>query len=540
MSTAPATAPRPAAPAVIRKIEGASESPKERLIKKHLPAWVISGAVHVVLIATLIMLDGFMPRAEATPADDQLTVVAENELQEEKQPDLTNPDIGLDPELPATVDVSNITEQNVVSQVVQPDEPVGVDAAMANPVSDFIPPQGISTSGLSAPGLADAGVGNVMAGGGLAGTGFASEAFNGRTAAGRHAMVQAGGGNSESEAAVARGLIWLARQQRANGSWVYDGDHSQDVIAATGMALLPFLAAGQTHKPAQDNKYQKTVAAGLNFLISQMGKDGEFYNSRDASGKLTGRVGTYAQGIATIAICEAYGMTGDKRLLYGPALAAIKYLESIQGPDGSWGYGPKVNGDTSIVGWQIQALQSGKLCRGLPVSKSTLDKARVFLDKVSDSATHSRYGYNSRESARPTLSAVGLLCRYYIDGWGPNNPSMAAGVEYLLNSGGLPGEKARFDMYYLYYATQVLHFYDGPEWREKWNPRMRDMLIKLQVPQNKGANGGSWDPDLGIIGRACGRLGTTCLCLLTLEVYYRHLPLYKRDTGGLKVLEGGQ
>lgn len=540
MSTAPAPAPRPTQPAVIRKIQSAEETSRQRLVRKHLPAWVISGAVHVALIGTLIALDSYMPKAEATekPADE-ITVVTDKEVQEEAPPDLTNPDIGLDPELPATVEVSNIEDQNVVSEVVKPDEPVGIESAMnVNTNMDFNPPPGISTEGLTNPGLTDAGVGNVAVGGSLAGTGFASAAFNGRTAAGRNAMVAAGGGNSASEAAVARALIWLAKQQRANGAWVYDGTSSAEVVAATGMSLLPFLAAGQTHKPAKDNKYQKTVEAGLAFLISQMGPDGAFYNGRDASGKLTNRVGTYAQGIATMTICEAYGMTADRRLLYVPAQKSVAYTASIQGPDGSWGYGPKANGDTSIVGWQLQALQSGKLCKNLTVSKNSIDRARVFLDKVSDTATHSKYGYSSRQSPTRTLSAVGLLCRYYIDGWGPSNPSMAAGVEYLMQQ--LPGKGVALNMYYFYYATQVMHYYDGPEWRQTWNPRMRDMLIDLQVPQTKPATGGSWDADKGSIGSHCGRLGTTCLALLTLEVYYRHLPLYKRDTGGLKVLEGGR
>jgi hypothetical protein len=92
-------------------------------------------------------------------------------------------------------------------------------------------------------------------------------------------------------------------------------------------------------------------------------------------------------------------------------------------------------------------------------------------------------------------------------------------------------------MYYYYYATQVVHFYEGPDWHKFWNPKMRDLLIDLQ--RKGGGNDllGSWDKDQGFIGSSCGRLGTTCLALLTLEVYYRHLPLYKRDSGGLAEIE---
>jgi hypothetical protein len=91
-------------------------------------------------------------------------------------------------------------------------------------------------------------------------------------------------------------------------------------------------------------------------------------------------------------------------------------------------------------------------------------------------------------------------------------------------------------MYYYYYATQVVHFADGPDWHKFWNPRMRNMLVELQRKGDESIDG-SWDKDQGFIGSACGRLGTTCLALLTLEVYYRHLPLYKRDGAGLMELE---
>jgi hypothetical protein len=334
-----------------------------------------------------------------------------------------------------------------------------------------------------------------------------------------------GGGNSRSEAAVALGLIWLSKQQKANGSWVYDGSSRGDTIASTGMGILPFLAAGQTHKVSKDNKYNRNVENGLKYLIGNQNKDGSFKTSS----------GMYSHAIATVALCEALGMTGDRSLLQGPAQRAVNYILEGQGNNGSWGYGPKSNGDTSIVGWQIQALHSAKLCKELTVDKKAFDRARKFLDEVSSGSTKSLYGYNA-PGGTPTLTSVGLLCRYYMDGWGPNNPGFAGGVAYLLKSK-LPNPN-QMDMYYYYYATQVLHYFEGPEWHRDWNPKMRDMLIDLQVGKDKGANAGSWDPGADPwIGSHCGRLGMTCMALLTLEVYYRHLPLYKRDNGGLKELE---
>ena len=81
-----------------------------------------------------------------------------------------------------------------------------------------------------------------------------------------------------------------------------------------------------------------------------------------------------------------------------------------------------------------------------------------------------------------------------------------------------------------------MHFFGGAVWHEFWNPKMREMLIKLQ--EQAGANKGRWPKDQGHVGSSCGHLGTTCLALLTLEVYYRHLPLYKRaNANGIDELE---
>ena len=51
---------------------------------------------------------------------------------------------------------------------------------------------------------------------------------------------------------------------------------------------------------------------------------------------------------------------------------------------------------------------------------------------------------------------------------------------------------------------------------------MRDILIERQEKD------GSWNPQGDGHAGAGGRIMQTSLSLLTLEVYYRHLPLYQR------------
>lgn len=516
---------------VINLVNGAEETPSERLVKKHLPAWVISGGLHVVLALGALGLTILFPKANANPGRDETPMAVDERKDEPDKKDLTNENEGLDSKIETAVQATVEKEVNVQNDITTPD-PIGMpDATAMTPVESLKRVGDPNENAIDPGNLTNIPGAGTAGDGGQSGLANQSQATSGRSAATRNKMVAQNGGSSESELAVARGLAWLKLQQKSNGSWVFDGSHKDEVIASTGMSLLPFLAAGQTHKTAKDpkdNKYQKTVMSGLTFLVASQKPDGSF----------KGAGNMYSHAIGTIALCEAFGMTTDKALLQRPAQAAINYIMAAQGVNGSWGYQAKSNGDTSIVGWQLQALQSAKLCKDLVVRKDVIDKASKFLDTVAQGSAKSTYGY-STPGAGPTTTAVGLLCRYYVDGWGAQHPGMNAGVEFLTKTWS-PEKGKSYDMYYYYYATQVMHFFEGDVW-QKWNAAMRDMLIKLQVSDAKPATDGSWDPDKAPwMGSGCGRLGTTCMCLLTLEVYYRHIPLYRRDTAGAKELERGK
>ncbi|MCE9561099.1 MAG: terpene cyclase/mutase family protein, partial [Planctomycetes bacterium] len=370
---------------------------------------------------------------------------------------------------------------------------------------------------------------------------FAS--FPGRSGATKSRLLREGGGNEESERAVAMGLAWLARMQKQDGGWEYEVGSKDERIAATGMALLPFLAAGETH--LKGKKYTKTVNSGLQFLLRNCPLSGA------TAGRMSGNM--YAHAIGALALCEAYGMTKDKGLLLAGAQAAINYIVKAQAGNGSWGYGAGAAGDTSIVGWQIQALKAAQLGKDVVVPAATIKKAIDFLNLAGGGSRKAMYGYADNTGAAPgtSLTAVGLLSRYYIDGWGPDNAGMAEGVTGIMKRAPVKST-ASPDMYFYYYATQVVHFYEGDEWKT-WNegPKgadgtrkggMRDWLISLQDKKD-GPNQGSFSPGPGSIGGSCGRLGTTAMSILTLEVYYRHLPLYKRANAGdgaLKIVDGAK
>ncbi len=335
----------------------------------------------------------------------------------------------------------------------------------------------------------------------------------GRSGATKKWALERGGGTGPSEAAVTRGLRWLVMNQRVDpkygdGYWEL-GSHD---IAGTAFGLLPLLGSGHTHKPKKGNPYDKPIEKALAFLMRKQDKK---------TGKFSGNM--YEHGLATIAICEAYGLSQDP-ILRRPAQMGVNFIKSAQHSEGGWRYSPGQAGDTSVVGWQVMALKSAQMC-GLDVPEAVMRKAQHFLDSVCDPGNEG-YGYASRGSSN-TMTAVGLLCRQYLQSWGPKNKRMIDAVENHLKRTPPPAGQPK-NMYYYYYATQVMHHFGGQAWKE-WNDKMREALIASQDKSGRVATDGSWDSTGD--SHSAGRLMTTSLCLLTLEVYYRHLPLYYRDSG---------
>jgi Squalene-hopene cyclase C-terminal domain len=338
--------------------------------------------------------------------------------------------------------------------------------------------------------------------------------LSGRSGSLKASLLAAYGGTAGTEKAVEEGLAWLVKQQRSDGTWSLRGPYSnggttENKSAATAMALLALVGAGNTHR---DGKYQTNVHRGLNAMIAMQDADGFF------AGDAHERQQMYAQGQCTIAICEIFGMTSDSSLK-DRAQRALEFAERSQSREGGWRYQPREDSDTSVTGWFVMALMSGRMA-GLSTDNRTLKGVDRFLDSV-QSDNGSRYSYT--ELSRPSFSmtAEGLLCREYL-GWGRDDPRLIRGCELLAEQTINENVRER-SYYYWYYATQTLHHFGGSPW-EKWNVAMRKELPKLQV--NDGKDRGSWPPQGDEHASSGGRLFATCFSIYCLEVYYRHLPLY--------------
>jgi len=462
------------------------------------PAWLVSLVFHLVLLTLLALLSLGGERDEPYIT---LSTTVSKETREGGEVRIVDPKNELAFDLPIPAD-ANIGDQRLREALIQADQEareLRLDADAAEP---------------SLPQLGK--VKEVVGGG--TGIGQALAARDPRI---RIEMVKQEGGTTLTEAAVARGLRWLANHQNDDGSWSIDrfnrspgctctrnaGIHSD--AAGTSLALLPFLGAGQTHLVG---RYQANVARGLGWLIKHQKSDG------DLRADSQGNSGMYAHGQAAIVLCEAFYMTGDEELR-APAQKAIDFIAEAQHVAGGWRYRPGEAGDTSVVGWQLMALQSARAAN-LSVSPSTLELASQYLDSVSHH-DGSRYSYQRGRNPDHVMTAEALLCRMYL-GWTLDDAGLQAGLDYLVD-GHLPDQAPR-NIYYWYYGTQAMHHAGGPRW-DRWNRQMREILVDRQ--QRRGHEAGSWDPEHQH-DKSGGRLYATALAVCTLEVYYRHLPLFRQ------------
>jgi hypothetical protein len=502
----------------IESDELATEAPPRRhrfLLMNAIPSWLISLLVHTSILIVLGYLVLEAKEDERLVINSNISDVLDEEFVEPLDEPIDEP---IEVE---TVDLNTVVavDSEPVMEVQPIDVADDIEAAMAEiEFTDFanrVAPKTDLTQRIS----------NVTGAG-----------FEGRGAAARSQMMADNGGTKKSDDAVRDALDWIMRHQLPDGGWSFNhtigpgnrstknpGSLAEARNGATAMALLPFLGYGMIPtKEMLKSKDEKTrawancVERGIHFLIYVQPQNG---NVKIANGMADytdkgGRL--YSHGLCAITLCEAYGMTHRKD--YMPfAQMSLNFIVYAQDPvGGGWRYRPREAGDTSVVGWQVMALKSGHMAY-LKVPPGTVKGAYHFLDSV-QANSGSSYGYTTPGS-RAATNAIGLLCRMYL-GWKKDHGALQGGVAVLDQQG--PSK----NMYYNYYATQIMRHYGGEEW-EKWNNRMRDQMVNTQ--SKVGLEKGSWYIGGDHGAKSGGRLYDTSMATMILEVYYRHMPLFKQD-----------
>ncbi|MEM7201226.1 MAG: prenyltransferase/squalene oxidase repeat-containing protein [Planctomycetota bacterium] len=372
--------------------------------------------------------------------------------------------------------------------------------------------------------------------------GGAGGKFGGR-GGGRRGLGASGG--RDTARAIELGLEWLAKHQDEDGRWDADdfmkhdlegdpcdgpGDAGHDV-GVTGLALLAFLGDGSTMKAGP---YKKNIRDGVRWLREQQQETGLF--GTDAV-----HAYIYDHAIAAYAMVEAY--QGESKLLKKYAQRGIDYLESHRNPDMVWRYEPQGNdNDTSITGWCVMAYKSAQDFN-LKVNDQAIGYCEVWFDQVTDPAS-GRAGYRKRgePSSREegdhevnfprdkgeALTAVGLMCRFFLGQDPDDQPTMVAAADTLLKTPPIWDEDdGSVDHYYWYYGSYALYQmgkFKGKDYWGKWAKSLTKAVVKTQ--RDEGNFKGSWDP-IGVWGEYGGRVYSTAILVLTLEAYYRYTRLIR-------------
>ncbi|MCH2124431.1 MAG: hypothetical protein MK165_06550 [Pirellulaceae bacterium] len=352
-----------------------------------------------------------------------------------------------------------------------------------------------------------------------------SEMFTLRQGDIRKQFIELFDGSIDSEVSVNRGLQWLIDHQNQDGSWSLNNFHVncqgkhpnctrlgtvQSNSAATGLAMLPLLAAGNTH---QFGDFQVQMAAAIKWFTEVQQEDGRLFGPGVQQM-------IYSHSIATIAVCEAYGMTKDPALKPMVERALNFLVQAQHQPTGGWRYLPNQGSDTSVVGWAMMALKSGEMAGIQPPPAAINNVAKWLAFVEGNKPVGGLFGYQT-PGVSPAMTAEGLLCLQFMN-TGRNEARMRAGADYLLQH--LPEPNQSRTSYYWYYGTQVMYHMQGDYWKA-WNTKLRDHLVQTQIKD--GHMAGTWEPRDNWENSG-GRLYTTALKLLMLEVYYRHLPLYEQ------------
>ncbi len=284
----------------------------------------------------------------------------------------------------------------------------------------------------------------------------------------------------------------------------------------TALALLAFLGSGNSHV---QGPYQDNVRRGLDFLLRSQAADGSLFGDASLYAQM------YCHSMATFALAESQAVTSDRRLADAVTKAVNFSIAAQNTSTGGWRYRPGDTGDTSQLGWQIMALTSAQRA-GIDIPDQTWTRVDRFLQTVRRGNAGGLASYRPDSPASTSMTAEALYCRLVLAPLSGSVPAEAAADEATAQLLASPPNTDQINLYYWYYATLALHHRQNANagatkaWRA-WNDAMTTTLTKTQI--SSGDDAGSWDTTT-LWGGYGGRVYTTSMAAMCLEVYYRYAP----------------
>ncbi len=529
---------------------------------RNTPWWLISIAFHLIVLAGMTVIT-FHEEIKVHLEPEIRPIVARAEkIDMERPTDVT----GSKTALPIDMEVARRSEndQPVLDDCMEHDE---ADINTSDNGVDGNTMLGQSENGLSADWGEGQGIGRGMGGPGsnkslgVGGGSGGSLRFGNGTGSRHEFRKRDRSGTREgsgAENAVTHGLWWLARHQEQNGAWscgAFDHNcaagkcdgagYAEYDAGVTGLSVLAFLGVGYTHlsretyiDPITKKKicYGEVVKNGIKWLIA----------NQDAEGCFGGKHGSkymYNHAVAALAMAEAYGLT-ESPIFKDSAQRGIDFLCQAQNPYKAWRYTKRCDdNDTSVTGWAVMALKSADMAK-LSVPRSAFEGAKAWIMECTDEAYY-KVGYTAKGTGKvvvqgkndqfedhPALSAVGMLCRIFID-HNQKDPALDGGAKLMMADTPVYGG-TKTDYYYWYYGSLALFQYDGPDGKyfKEWNKAMETALVPTQRGAKDGCAYGSWDVNVDRWAFEGGRVYTTAINTLNLEVYYRYASVFGGKRAG--------
>jgi hypothetical protein len=525
---------------------GNEEADREEVFKKpgwamEMPYWTVSAILHIFVI---LLIGGLIFSQKDTTKRDDFQLVARPQKEVKKYDPKKKRDLKRLPKILNPTIVENPLVQREIRDITT-DIPKGSDL------------DSLSNKNLQKDAILDAiGTGP----GGSRPYGFRD---------GLRRAPGTPGRTRESESAVLAALEWLYRHQDADGGWKAAGFNAPTVrerrglsanrnpkrypsdlgwrendIGVTALAILAFTGYGHTHMSGQHPHFIECLKKAARYMLKQQTLDTGDPARAGRYGHGDSEQWIYSHAIATMAMAELLLMSNDFKLKKSVREATRLCLRA-QNDGRGWRYGIKPgDNDTSVTGWMVLALKTAKQCRlGLPREhfQESFRGALKWLNYAT--ASNGRTGYNvpgdegsrlAQGHADPypfskelsCMTAVGVLCRLFA-GESRRKPAIRSGVDLLSQEPPMWREQkgralSTINLYSWYYGTYAMFQFGGKPW-ETWNRKMQQALIETQRAEHKNDSpevDGSWDP-IGEWGISGGRVYSTALGAMTLEVYYR-------------------
>lgn len=296
---------------------------------------------------------------------------------------------------------------------------------------------------------------------------------------------------------------WLCETQEADGSWSTArwGGRPQFEVALTGLSLMALL-----QEEDRTDAGQAAVDRAVGYLVSQQDDAGRIGPAFDAE--------LYNQGIATLALVRAYQARRTEALRKVLDKSLVR-MESLQNPDGGWGYQNTMDKESnmSMTLWQVEALRlAGKA--GWESGRERAARGLRWMTRMV--SRNGSFGYRQPgdvEGKSQTLTAMGAM-------------SLADGGEGFLLSPEVSravreqvarvadGMEPDMDYYRRYFLAATLKKMGEEPAAVRRLTDLRKQLVARQV--GDGVYRGSWPAD-DQWGSAGGRVYATAMASLSLQ-----------------------